>query len=395
MPKLSGSAPKYCRHKASGQAVVTLNGHDHYLGKFGSATSKQKYKRLVGEWMASGRTSSDGHPGIDPVTITEVCVDYLKKADGHYRKNGRHTEEFRTAKIVLRKLRQVYASLPALEFGPVAFKALRQRLVGEGYKRNTINHYLRHVIMAFRLAVENEKLPPSAHLALKAVEPLRKGRSPAPESQRIKPADPAVVSATLAKLPAVIADMARLQLLTAMRPSEVCAIRPADIDRTRDVWIYTPESHKTEHHGRPRIIPIGREGQAVLTKYLLRPADQFCFSPAESMEQIRQARFAARKTPLSCGNRRGTNRKRRPARTPGLQFDSRTYARSIRDACKRHGLKPWAPNQLRKLAATNIRRVCDLEAAQIILGHSSKAVTEAYYADPYIDAAVAVARQVG
>ena len=29
--------PSYCKHLASGQAVVRLNGRDHYLGKFGSA----------------------------------------------------------------------------------------------------------------------------------------------------------------------------------------------------------------------------------------------------------------------------------------------------------------------------------------------------------------------
>jgi hypothetical protein len=29
--------PSYCRHRASGQAVVTPNGVDYYLGPYGSA----------------------------------------------------------------------------------------------------------------------------------------------------------------------------------------------------------------------------------------------------------------------------------------------------------------------------------------------------------------------
>lgn len=72
-----------------------------------------------------------------------------------------------------------------------------------------------------------------------------------------------------------------------------------------------------------------------------------------------------------------------------------TYGRAIRRACENNGIPVWSANQLRKLAATNIRRVCDLEAAQIILGNSSKAVTEAYYADPNIHAAFEVARRLG
>ena len=34
MPRLTNAAPKYRKHRASGQAVVTLNGKDHYLGMF-------------------------------------------------------------------------------------------------------------------------------------------------------------------------------------------------------------------------------------------------------------------------------------------------------------------------------------------------------------------------
>ena len=36
MPKLVHATPKYRRHKASGNAVVTLDGQDHYLGRYGS-----------------------------------------------------------------------------------------------------------------------------------------------------------------------------------------------------------------------------------------------------------------------------------------------------------------------------------------------------------------------
>ncbi len=392
MPRQSNFVPKYSKHKASGQAVVILNGKDFYLGRHNSAESKREYSRLVGEWLAGGGTIAS-ESAI--VTVTEICIDYVKKANGYYRKNGKLTNEYDNAKAVLKDLRAVYGATNAAEFGPIAFKAFRQRLIDRGLRRTTINHYLRHVVNTFRFAVENEKLLPHVYQSLKAVEPLRKGRTEAKESRRVLAVDTDLVDRTLPHLPPIIADMVRLQRLTAMRPSEICNLRPCDVDRTGDIWIYIPASHKTEHHGRPRIIPIGREAQAVIAPYLLRSAEAYCFSPAETLEQVRRRRTIDRKTPMSCGNRPGTNRKSKPKKTPRNMYDSRVYARCIREVCKRHNLPTWAPNQLRKLAATNIRKVCDLEAAQVILGHSSKAVTEAYYADPDIAAAVEVARKIG
>ena len=65
--------------------------------------------------------------------------------------------------------------------------------------------------------------------------------------------------------------------LTGCRPAEVCLVRPCDVDTSGDVWIYRPELHKTEHHGRERIICIGPKGQDVLRPYLLRAEGAYCF----------------------------------------------------------------------------------------------------------------------
>ena len=50
MPRLKHTVPKYCLHKASGQAFVTINGRERYLGKYGSPESQIRYKQLVVEW---------------------------------------------------------------------------------------------------------------------------------------------------------------------------------------------------------------------------------------------------------------------------------------------------------------------------------------------------------
>jgi len=39
MPRLVEATPKYRRHKASGQAVVSIQGHDFYLGPWNSKAS--------------------------------------------------------------------------------------------------------------------------------------------------------------------------------------------------------------------------------------------------------------------------------------------------------------------------------------------------------------------
>jgi hypothetical protein len=41
--------PKYRRHKAKGLAAVTINGRNLSLGKYGSAASKEEYRRLLAE----------------------------------------------------------------------------------------------------------------------------------------------------------------------------------------------------------------------------------------------------------------------------------------------------------------------------------------------------------
>ncbi len=63
MPELKNCVPSYRRHKRSGQAAITLNGHDHYLGQYGTAKSRSLYERLIGERLNTNRQRSA--PGPD------------------------------------------------------------------------------------------------------------------------------------------------------------------------------------------------------------------------------------------------------------------------------------------------------------------------------------------
>jgi hypothetical protein len=91
MPKLKVSLPKYQRHRASGQAVVTLYGRDFYLGPYGTKASKVEYDRLVGEWIAAGRPSRPPSQTSD-ITVVELAAAYRKYARGYYQKDGKPTD---------------------------------------------------------------------------------------------------------------------------------------------------------------------------------------------------------------------------------------------------------------------------------------------------------------
>ena len=47
MPWSNNHLPKYRKHRSSGQAVVTLNGRDFYLGPHGTKASKIQYDRTA------------------------------------------------------------------------------------------------------------------------------------------------------------------------------------------------------------------------------------------------------------------------------------------------------------------------------------------------------------
>jgi hypothetical protein len=65
--------PKYRHHKPTGQAVVTLSGKDHYLGPRKTATSRAEYDRLIGEWLAAGRSLPKPEAQLN---IAELALRY-------------------------------------------------------------------------------------------------------------------------------------------------------------------------------------------------------------------------------------------------------------------------------------------------------------------------------
>ncbi|HEX2474268.1 MAG TPA: site-specific integrase [Lacipirellulaceae bacterium] len=286
MPRLNQSVPKYRKHKASGQAIVEINGRRHYLGPHGTKASRIEYDARITEWLASGRSTSYGVP--EHVTsVTELVVDYFEYVRGYYG-TGPNSELHRVRRV-LRPLRELYGRTAAVEFGVTQFKALRQKFIEEGLARSFINASMRRVIRMFKWAVAEGRVPPNVPQALAMIPGLKRGKTTARETDPVKPVDDKLVNATLPHLPDVLADMVRVQRFTGCRPAEVCMMRPCDIDRSGDVWEYRPKSHKTQHHGRERVIFIGPQAQGMLLRYLARDPEAYCFRPCDSEAKRRAA----------------------------------------------------------------------------------------------------------
>lgn len=401
MPAVSARVPKYCLFKPRGRAYVRIGGKVRYLGKYGSAESREEYRRILAQLDAAPAVPIDKPEHA--LTVVELCAAYLGFAEGYYVKDGRPTDQMGTVRRAIRVAKELYGHKPAAEFGPLALRAVQEHLVSTPavhpvtkkvthYSRTTINSTCACIKRMFKWGASHELVPAAVPQALATVPGLKKGRTAAREPEPVGPVADDVVDQTLPHLPPVVADMVRFQRLTGTRPGEVCGIRPADVDRTEQVWEYRPESHKTEHAGRSRVVFIGPQAQAILTPYLLRPADACCFSPAESEAKRRQEQRARRKTRVQPSQR--NRRKARPKRAPSARYSKDAYRgaivkavakanRALQKEAAEEGAEPklipaWHPNQLRHSAATKIRRQFGLEAAQTVLGHANADVTQVY-----------------
>jgi integrase len=271
------NAPSYRLHKPTGQAVVTLNGHDNYLGRFGSPDSRAQYDHLVAEWLSAGRQLP-----TTSLSVNELLLAYLRFAKECY---APPSTELNHVKLSIRPLKALYGRAEAKAFGPLALKAVRDQMIAADLCRREINKRIGRIKRLFAWGVENEMIPPSVHHGLQAVKGLRAGRSRARESEPVKPVPDAFVDAVRPYVLPEIWAMIELQRLTAARPGEICVMRTCDVDMTGAVWLYRPPRHKAQRLGHERLIALGPRGQAVLRPWLRTDLRAPIFSPQEAIQR--------------------------------------------------------------------------------------------------------------
>lgn len=320
MPRTKkGTPPSYPTTAHKGQARVTVrlaDGRRHgiYLGPFGSEESRSEYRRVLAELDANGGyyPVADNGEVSEGLTVAEMLVHFWKHAKRYYRLvDGSPSREQEHYKVALRPVLDLYPATLASEFGPLALKAVRQRMLdqrryrvrfGDGKEmwlpetrfregdgeaargqrkhagtwvpvellktrpalsRKVINQRVEHVKRVWGWAVSEELVPAATHDALLRVRGLRRGHEGTYDRPRVKPVGDADVEATLPHLLPQVRTMVQLQRLMGARPTEICLIRGRDIDRSGPVWWYRIDPneierdetegraanlHKTAHH---------------------------------------------------------------------------------------------------------------------------------------------------
>lgn len=372
--------PSYRLHRPSGQAVVTLDGRDIYLGLWNSDENRARYDRAVAEWIANGRrmvVERQNETEALELTIVELIAAYTDFAASYYRKDNRETSEVSSIKQSMRPLRKLYSREAAKKFGPLALRTVREEMIKGNLARGTINRNIDRIRRMFRWATQHEMVPPSVYQALQCVDGLKRGRCTARETDPIKPVAEEVARAVFPHVSAEVRAMIELQLLTGMRSGEVTIMRGCDLDISGPIWAYHPREHKTEHHGIERTIYLGPKAQVVIRPFLRANTTAYLFDArgAETSRSIRRRR--ERKSPMTPSQAK-RRPKRQRKRAPAEHYSRDSYRRAISRACAKAGIPNWHPHQLRHTAATLLRKQFGIEAARVVLGHQSAQITEVY-----------------
>lgn len=370
MPRWTNHVPKLRHHKATGRAVVTLDGRHVYLGRYGTPEADAEYRRVIAEYLTLGEVRTPGRVNAAEPTVADVILTYWRHCEQTL---SRKTREG-SVRPALRRLGRMYGTVPVRDFDPPALRAFQRSLLeepgreGRTLSRTYVNVLVGRVRAMFKWGVAEGLVPAPIWQGLQAVPAVRLGAPGVAETERVRPVDDAVVTATLAQLPAVVADIVRLQRLTGMRPGEVCRLRATEIDMDAEVWVHRPARHKNSHRGQGREVALGPRAQALLGPYLRRrPLGAALFSPREGERVAPQYRD---------------------------HYDTVTYGQAIRRAASRAGVESWSPNQLRHARATELRREFGVDAAGAVLGHARVETTQ-IYAEKSLAMACSIAAKTG
>jgi len=335
------------------------------LGIFGSPESLAKHRQLQEKWELSPQ---QGTGSAGPLAVRDLVATFLEYAEQHYRDaDGRPTSEFRCYVEGVRPLLRLHGATPARDFGPVALKAVRGVMIEEGWARKTINQHVGRIRRIWKWGVAEQLVPAAVWQALLSLSGLQQGRTKAPDYPDVAPPPIAAVKAAYRKLSPPLRAMVHVQVLTGMRPQDVCRLNGAEIDRPGlvvdgvAIWVFRPRRHKTAWRGHTKAVAIGPRAQRILQPFLAMAGDGYLF---------------------------------RPARAGSKPYDSHSYAHRVRDACRRAKCAHWSPGQLRHAAATAIQHEAGLDAARAVLGHRD-AQTTTIYAERDLKQAAAVARRIG
>lgn len=203
----------------------------------------------------------------------------------------------------------------------------------EGRKRSTANQQLQMFKLGLRWGVERGLVDWQTCYKVEKVRPLQPGEGGG-ESAAKRPPSGDDLRKIRDNLPEPHRGLLDLLTLTGARVGEIIRADLSEIDRSALPWVYKPAQHKTAKKGKDRWIYFGPQARAVL----VRLGEQ----------------------------------------GPVYPLTYTGFWQAIQAACRRAGVDPISPHQLRHLAATRLRLEHGSEAARLVLGHSDKQMTDHY-----------------
>ena len=342
--------PKLCITK-SGVYYVYVNRKKTYLGKGDRKAIEIRYKTFLRELLSQ----DDNTPELtfskdETITLVMLSSLFFEAHESYYVRHGSQSKQLDRFRTALSFPVALFRDLDVNDFGAKKLIASRDAMIASGrFSRSYVNTLVMAIRHVFKWAVEQEYVRPETLVALRAVAPLRRGKTDARETGRVLPVAAETVEATLPFLPPTVAAIVTVQRFTGMRPSEVLNMRVRDLEPHGAGYKYTLESDKTSYRraiGDLRVVYLGaRASQAVAPYLSCKDADAYVF-PADEDDNV--------------------------------PYKPTSYGRAITRAAKRAGVEHWSPYQLRHLFATEVRHALGLEAAQTALGHKSADVTQIY-----------------
>ncbi len=380
MPRKAQWPPPLREHKPSGQGRVRWRGKDSYFGRFGDPETEASYQR----WVATLQPDAPA-PAVAPsacVSVADVVAEWELKEGPRYSKRGEELAAFRAS---LRPLLALFGPTSAADFDADALEQVQLAMASgswmnpeqkakrtKGKKatawcRNVVNRRVVRIRTVWRWAERKKLVPKGSWAGLCSLPGLRPNDDRVRHTAARKPAAWLDLVRVVRQCSATIRAMVLLQWFSGMRSGEVRIMRPADIDRTGDVWVYRPQWHKNDWRGQDRVVPLGRVCQKVLTPFLADTSspEAYLFPPKK---------------------RRG------PVRP---YYSRHSYARAVRMAAKRAKIEGFFPYLCRHSARLRITQALSLEHARAVLGHKSLSQTADYAAGVDTKTATEAARKLG
>ncbi len=360
-----------------------------HLGLWMHPESRERFAKVLshyvqGEEAEALAASRQRHePDDSVITVEELVGQFLQHAQSYYRRaDGTQSGEHRNFIDAATPLLELYGDLPVDKFGCPELERVREHMTKtwrhrprkDGRSRlslTTVNDRVQRIRRMFRWGVPKRLVTAAVVEDLRQLENLKRGRcAEVKDPEKILPVAWEDVEAVLNVTPPTIQAMIRLQWASGARPGEICAMRSEDLERTNNgIWRYRPQTHKTQHLGKDRIIPIDAEAQNALEPFLLQvpqpPADMPLFSPARAQAERAAQKRATRRTKVqpSQVERANRTRERNAARSASDRYDVNAYRLAIH-----YGVDAVNASARRLAIVTALAGLVDAPTAELIDG---------------------------